>query len=237
MIVDVKTLAVLAILFSSTCNAAFENINGGDYPRTSDMGQYAEVMNHSDRYGSVPTDAAAQVESDANKAWGNSYIDAKNGVNQPTNQPVSGYGSAYLDAKNSQSGFGSTYLDAKNNQTGYIKNDPTGKPVNIVSMTGINPSQPSINVAVNTLSPSTRVLTPHGVVTAGSLPANTQVTVAFKSAFSTTPKNGHAHSAHDSGGEHGTGNGANNAAGTHSAHGLGGNSHIGGGLSGGGFHY
>lgn len=37
--------------------------------------------------------------------------------------------------------------------------------------------------------------------------------------------------------EHGTGNGANNAANSNSAHGLGGGSHIGGGRSGGGFHY
>ncbi|MCS2154851.1 hypothetical protein MUU49_20070 [Scandinavium goeteborgense] len=217
MMVNVKTLAALTVLLSSVSNAAlFENIDGGDYPRASDMGQYAEVMNHSERYGSAATDAAGHV---ANDVWGQRYLDAKNGVIQPT------------------SGYGNAYLDAKNNQSAYIKNDPTGKPVNIVSVTGINPSQPSINVAANSLSPSTRVLTPHGVVTAGSLPANTQVTVAFKSAFTAAPKNGHADSAHESGGEHGTGNGANNAAGTHSAHGLGGNSHIGGGLSGGGFHY
>lgn len=224
MMVNVKTLAALTVLLSSVSNASsFENMEGTDYPRGNNIEKYHEQLNHMSRYGSAPTDAAAQVASDANKAWGNSYVDAKNGINQPTNQPVSGYGSAYLDAKN--------------NQSGYIKNDPTGKPVNIVSMTGINPSQPSINVAANSLSPSTHVLTPHGMVTAGSLPANTQVTVAFKSAFTAAPKNGHADSAHESGGEHGTGNGANNAAGTHSAHGLGGNSHIGGGLSGGGFHY
>lgn len=37
--------------------------------------------------------------------------------------------------------------------------------------------------------------------------------------------------------QHGTGNGANNAANSNSAHGLGGGSNIGGGRSGGGFHY
>ncbi|WP_052285118.1 hypothetical protein [Kluyvera genomosp. 1] len=49
---------------------------------------------------------------------------------------------------------------------------------------------------------------------------------------------GNAHGANN--GDHGrsgTGNGSNNAANSHSAHGLGGGDHIGGGRSGGGYHY
>lgn len=95
----------------------------------------------------------------------------------------------------------------------------------------------TINVAASTLTPSTKVKTDKGIVSVGSLPKNAQVTVAFNSAFTTPTKNGHAHSSDPGYSEHGTGNGANNAANTHSAQGLGGSESIGGGHSGGGYHY
>lgn len=46
--------------------------------------------------------------------------------------------------------------------------------------------------------------------------------------------NEHTSNSHN---DHGTGNGSNNAANSNSAHGLGGGDHIGGGRSGGGYHY
>lgn len=101
----------------------------------------------------------------------------------------------------------------------------------------IKPNQPTIRVAASTLNPSTKVQTDKGIVPAGTLPKTTQVSVPFDSAFNRPAYHGNAHSTNRSYGEHGTGNGANNAAATHSAHGLGGNEHTGGGRSGGGFHY
>ncbi|MCU3853444.1 hypothetical protein N8W35_10035 [Enterobacter roggenkampii] len=95
----------------------------------------------------------------------------------------------------------------------------------------------TINVAASSLAPLTKVKTDKGIVTAGSLPKNTQVAVTFNSAFNKSVKGGNDHSTGRSYGEHGTGNGANNAANSNSAHGLGGGSNIGGGRSGGGFHY
>lgn len=118
------------------------------------------------------------------------------------------------------------------------KTNSAGIPVNIVSMSTLTPAtKPTINVAASTLSPATKVTTDKGIVTAGSLPKNTQVSVAFNSVFNAGVKGGNGHATSRSHGEHGTGNGANNAANSHSAHGLGGSESIGGGHSGGGFHY
>lgn len=50
-------------------------------------------------------------------------------------------------------------------------------------------------------------------------------------------KGGNRQSDNHSHNEHGSGNGGNNATNSHSAHGLGGSDHVGGGRSGGGFHY
>ncbi|MBK0092816.1 hypothetical protein [Erwinia sp. S59] len=104
---------------------------------------------------------------------------------------------------------------------------------------------PSINVAVTSLKPSTRVsVTVNGVTqvtTAAALAKvapETQVAVPMNvPAFERNPGKGshndHGHGSYGS--DHG--NGAGNAAGTASAHGLGGGAHIGGGSAmGGGFH-
>ncbi|HDT6543476.1 TPA: hypothetical protein QFT03_000377 [Kluyvera ascorbata] len=100
-----------------------------------------------------------------------------------------------------------------------------------------NVSANTMNVAASSLNPATKVQTKNGVVAAGSLPPTTQVAIAYHSVFSKPAHGGNSHSSGFDHGEHGTGNGANNAANSHSAHGLGGGDHIGGGRTGGGFHY
>lgn len=100
-----------------------------------------------------------------------------------------------------------------------------------------NVSANTMNVAASSLNPTTKVQTQNGVVAAGSLPPTTQVAIAYHSVFSQPVRGGNRHSSDFDHGEHGTGNGANNAANSHSAHGLGGSEHIGGGRTGGGFHY
>jgi|GEM_PF-3270908 len=113
------------------------------------------------------------------------------------------------------------------------------------SGTSTRPATGSINVAASTLSPSTKVsATVNGKTvstTAGELAKvapQIQVSIPHVDAIINSPvhsSNGHDKSNNSS--EHGTGNGGNNAANTNSAHGLGGGDHIGGGRSGGGFHY
>lgn len=100
-----------------------------------------------------------------------------------------------------------------------------------------NMSANTMNVAASSLNPATQVQTKNGVAAAGSLPPTTQVAIAYHSVFSKPVRSGNSHSPGFDHGEHGTGNGANNAANSHSAHGLGGGDHIGGGRTGGGFHY
>jgi hypothetical protein len=103
----------------------------------------------------------------------------------------------------------------------------------------------TINQSAGSLNPHTQVTaTINGKTvhtTAGQIAKtnpNTQISMGFNSTF--TGKNSSSHSDHADGtcsSEHGTGNGGNNAANSASAHGLGGGDHIGGGRSGGGFHY
>lgn len=101
----------------------------------------------------------------------------------------------------------------------------------------------SINVAVSTLSPSTRVsVTINGktsVVAASTLAPSTQVAVPHLAALmsSKTMKGGQNSGTASSSNRGGTGNGGNNAANSNSAHGAGGSQSIGGGSAGGGFHY
>lgn len=66
-------------------------------------------------------------------------------------------------------------------------------------------------------------------------PETPEVEVNIPGPFNT--RGGHNDHNNSSHGEHGTGNGGNNAANSNSAHGLGGGSNIGGGRTGGGFHY
>ena len=103
--------------------------------------------------------------------------------------------------------------------------------------TATNTTAPKINVDSSTLKPDTQIMTDKGIVTASTLKPGTQVAVPYDSAFTTSVRGGHNHAKGSDHVEHGTGNGANNAANSNSAHGLGGGSHIGGGRSGGGFHY
>lgn len=105
------------------------------------------------------------------------------------------------------------------------------------------PANSSINMAVSSIPASTPVTaTINGKVTqttAGVLAQiapQTQVAMPMVSAFSPTPRKGDHNRGTHSRGERGTGNGANNAQNSRSAGGLA-DSHVGGGRSGGGFHY
>lgn len=175
-----------------------------------------------------------------NNNWGKAYIDAKNtsstqvnGVNQltpPTPTPTPKPASSGIP---SISGDGYRSM-VKDMQLAAMQKTPTKQDTPIVvGKTGTS----TINVDVSTLKPTTMVMTDKGIVTAQSLPKNTQVSVPYDSAFHRYAYHSNTHRSDASHGEHGTGNGANNAAATHSAHGLGGGEHVSGGRSGGGFHY
>ena len=91
----------------------------------------------------------------------------------------------------------------------------------------------TINQAASSLPTNTPVDTENGLTTAGEIAAvnpNAQIAVEFNSPFEKAPKHSE-HSGRDQNdnGNHGTGNGSNNAANSNSAHGLGGGNHIGGG--------
>lgn len=92
------------------------------------------------------------------------------------------------------------------------------------------PTNSTINVAASSLKPSTPVQTPQGVVTAGSLPPETQVSLPIDSVFSAPAKKGGHDRNNRSTSRGGTGNGSQNAANSRSgvAHGFGDN-HVGGG--------
>lgn len=114
-----------------------------------------------------------------------------------------------------------------------IKTNPAGKPVAFTYNS-------SINVNVSTVPASTPVHVGDLVTTAGAVAAidpNAQISVPMNSVFIAPVRSAHNDHQKHSRSEHGTGNGANNAANSHSARGLGGGSNIGGGKSGGGFHY
>ena len=117
---------------------------------------------------------------------------------------------------------------------------PADKPAAPTQPTAIvdKPTNSAINVDAGSLPKNAPVQTAAGVVTAGSLPADTQVSMPIDSVFSAPArKGGHDHSS-SSHSEHGTGNGGSNAQGSRSAGGFSTRGeHIGGGAVGGGFHY
>lgn len=107
--------------------------------------------------------------------------------------------------------------------------DPTPAPVQPKAIVD-KPTNSEINVAASSLDPKTPVQTPQGVVTAGSLPPETQVSLPIDSVFHGPAKKG-GHDRNDrSTTRGGTGNGGQNAANSRSgmAHGFGDN-HVGGG--------
>ncbi|HKM98614.1 MAG TPA: hypothetical protein VJY99_18280 [Buttiauxella sp.] len=185
-----------------------------------------EISNYGIKTNSVgnPDSLIAGVKQDPT----GSPVTMMSGIkNDPTGNPVT----MMSGIKNDPTGNPVTMISG-------IKNDPTGNPVTMVAGTKVNSAGHSvINVSASTLSPSTKVKTDKGIVTVGTLPKNTQVSVPFDSAFNKSVKGGNSHDTVNSHGEHETGNGSNNAANSHSAHGLGGSESIGGGHSGGSFHY
>lgn len=194
------------------------------------------------------SDTAAAQEAVAHASR---MADAAQGdVNSVNSNYGKGSVSGWADAANQAGAFRSQSLSDLNsaNQALHSANSPVASQLTSVSKDmetaniagAINTGKTgntTINVAASSLAPSTKVKTDKGIVTAGTLPKDAQVTVSFNSVFSTPVKGGNDHSTGRSNGEHGTGNGANNAANSNSAHGLGGGSNIGGGRSGGGFHY
>lgn len=213
-----RTLISLFFVATSASAMASTSPTGtdtfGGY-RAQDMGQYNEQMNHENRYGAAVAASAERVQNDTNRAYGQSYLDAKNEVsgtytkNDPTGSPIS-QGSVVS---------GTSYRSYVNQ----LQQSAT------------------INVAASSLKPDAKVnVTVSGItstVTASSLAPTTQVSIQHVPAFERNPGKG---SSNDQGASHtvgSTSNGANNAANTNSAHGLGGGAHIGGGSAmGGGFH-
>lgn len=143
-----------------------------------------------------------QVQDAHENAFGQSYTDAKNEVNQPASQPSSGYGQSYTDAKNNQSAGWAQQPGNVTNPQGNpvsmvagIKQDPTGKPVTggtpstvQTQMQGIQATltttkyaAATINVAASSLQPTTQVnVTLAGVtktVPASVLPPDVQVAI------------------------------------------------------------
>ena len=107
------------------------------------------------------------------------------------------------------------------------------------------PANSTINQAAQNVNPHTPVsVTVNGVTTettAGEIAKTdpqAQISMPLDSVFNGPVRSSNNNRDHStSHGEHGTGNGGNNAANSNSAHGLGGGSHIGGGSAqGGGFH-
>ncbi|MGL4429806.1 MAG: hypothetical protein ACRCT4_12910 [Silvania sp.] len=123
-----------------------------------------------------------------------------------------------------------------------LQNIAAAKPGTVTAVADIDASKvpasinSTINVSVTSMKPSQPVTaTVNGVsmtTTAGELAKMqplAQVSVPMSSVFVGVVRNGNNHDRNPSAGEHGTGNGANNAANSNSAHGLGGGNHIGGG--------
>lgn len=219
---NIKCLTlVISAVISFSANAA-------------DVSQAQEAVSHAERNYSS---ALASYNSEAYQSG--SGVRGSNAETQ-LNNAAAARSQAYADLRSAEQQQQSQSISNYG-----IKTNSAGHPVTMVSGTKQNPGgivvgqtgNSTINVAASTLTPSTRVKTDKGIVTAGSLPEGTQVMVAFNSAFTAPAKNGNAHSSNPEHSEHGTGNGANNAANTHSAHGLGGSESIGGGHSGGGYHY
>lgn len=118
-----------------------------------------------------------------------------------------------------------------------VKTNPAGNPVAISS----KPANSSINIAAGSLKPSTPVKVGNTITTAGDIAKtnpNTQISVPVESVFNKPSQSNHSDRDHASSHEHGTGNGSSNAQASRSAGGFStAGSHIGGGRSGGGFHY
>ncbi|MRS14923.1 hypothetical protein GJV06_08530 [Enterobacteriaceae bacterium RIT691] len=207
---------ILVLLISSSFSAiandvsqAQEAVAHAERNYSAAVGRYKSEAHYS---GSGVNGSAAETNlNNAAAARSQAYSDLRSAEEDQQSKSISNYG---------------------------VKTNSAGNPVTMVAGTKNSPTGNStINVAASTLSSTTRVKTDKGIVTAGSLPKNTQVAVAFNSPFSSPVRGGNEHSTSHSHGEHGTGNGENNAANSHSAHGLGGSESIGGGHSGGGFHY
>ncbi|MCS2172632.1 hypothetical protein MUU46_20320 [Scandinavium sp. TWS1a] len=209
-----KLLIVLGVVCTFSVNAmdvsqANEAVSHAERNYSASVGSYKGAA-YQLGSGVVGSPAESHL-NDAAAARSQAYTDQKSAILNQKSQEISNYG---------------------------IKTNSAGNPVTMVAGTKVNSAGHSvINVSASTLSPSTKVKTDKGVVTVGTLPKNTQVSVPFDSAFNTSVKGGHSHDTVNSHGEHGTGNGSNNAANSLSAHGLGGSESIGGGHSGGSFHY
>ncbi|AFJ46428.1 hypothetical protein [Shimwellia blattae] len=187
-----------------------------------DVSQAREAVAHAERNYSA---AEGSYKNEAH--WSGSGV-VGSAAEAQMNSAAAARAQAYADLRSAEQQAQAPSLSAKTPVTG--------------SMAAITPGvkthpAETINVAAATLAPSAKVQTAQGIVSAGSLPADTQVAVAFNSAFHTPVKGGSAQARDGGHAEHGTGNGANNAASSRSAHGLGGGEHVGGGRSGGGFHY
>ncbi|WP_139156351.1 hypothetical protein [Leclercia sp. LSNIH1] len=118
-----------------------------------------------------------------------------------------------------------------------VKTNPVGNPVAITSKV----ANSSINVGVSSVPASTPVQVGSIITTAGAIAAidsTIQISIPYESVFDAPVKSVHSDHQKNSRSEHGTGNGANNAQASRSAGGFStAGSHIGGGKSGGGFHY
>ncbi|ENW4943590.1 hypothetical protein ACFLMW_003738 [Salmonella enterica] len=180
--------------------------------------QREEAMSHQARFaGTLESKAAAQAEADARANYGikgnpnlTSQVHAAE-VSQPSTPAATTPAATTPDAP-------AAVTAAKPNET----------------------ANSSINVDAASLGNQQVNVTENGVtqtVAASSLPAGTQVSVPMDSAFSRPARTGNGDRSHsNSHSEHGTGNGGSNAQNSRSAGGLA-DSHVGGGRSGGGFHY
>ncbi|WBM72584.1 hypothetical protein OH773_10255 [Buttiauxella sp. WJP83] len=207
----------------------------------ADLAAAQEAVAHAQRMNDAAQGDVDSTQSTYGKGSPAAWADASNHAGALRAQTESDLKAANQNLTNAQAqakleSYG-TKMNSAGNPVSMVtgtKMNPTGSPVvSVVGQTGNS----TMNVSSSTLAPSTKVKTDKGIVTAGSLPKNTQVSVAFNSVFSSPVKGGSHHSVSRSSGEHGTGNGANNAANSQSAHGLGGSESIGGGRNSGGFHY
>lgn len=189
-----------------------------------DLSQAQEHAAHMDRYG----DAVNNGYEDAKNSQGrdaDSMVDTVNGIDSERAQASADLNSAEQAAANAAAQSVANYGTKGNpSLTSQVNNYGTKNNPGLVSQVNpTNNTQTPIYSGTST-RPATGVNVPGYVVTkhppfAGDAWSN---------------HNNHNNGTH----EHaGTGNGENNAANSNSAHGLGGGDHIGGGRSGGGYHY
>lgn len=152
------------------------------------------------------------------------------------------YGNAYMNARNVQTSAMATPVAPSGNsnttspvapptQTSKPMAIPTPQPYNVPPKPQAVPRPLAYHVPPTPATQTGTEKTPAMSVTEPPVVVKTAVSPFAPSRGGNNHASGYGHS------EHGTGNGANNAAGSHSAHGLGGGEHVGGGRSGGGFHY